>query len=57
MSQMSLKCPLNLKITYVLFLSHFSPDFPKNNVPERFAILPQKSSLKMAKFGHFESKL
>ena len=38
---MPLKIPLNLKITYVLFLSHFDHPDPKNNVPERFPILPQ----------------
>ena len=42
---MSLKSLLNLKITYVLFLSHFWPSNPKNNVPERFAIFEVKNCL------------
>ena len=43
----TLKMPLNLilkwGITYVLFLSHFSPKNPKNNVPERFVIFDLKN--------------
>ena len=43
LTKMPLKCPknpLNLKITYVLFLSQFCQLFPKNNVPEHFAQNP-----------------
>ena len=36
--KISLKCPLNLKITYVLLLNHLPRPKIKNNVPERFAI-------------------
>ena len=43
--QNALKIPLNLKIIYVLFLSHFPRKSPKHNVPERFAILPSKIEL------------
>ena len=42
---MSLKNPLNSKITYMLFLSHFGRLKPKNNVPERFTILTLKIDL------------
>ena len=41
--KMSLKILLNLKITYVLFLSHFCLLGPKNNVPEHFTKFGQKS--------------
>ena len=40
-----LKNPLNLKITYVLFLSHFWPILSKNNVPEQNEILSLKIGL------------
>ena len=39
----ALKILLNLKITYVLFLSHFYPLNPKNNVPEHFVVFDLKN--------------